>query len=399
MNKIKVIWICHFTNVEMQKLLPLWRTRKEASPWIPNFIKGFENRKDFELHVISPHEFLKKNKRINLRGVYYHFIPAGFPIISKYWPSKFKFDSLNNFYFFRQRVKRIVKNINPDIINLMGAENAYYSAAILDYYNKYPVLITIQGFISEHKDIVELNMGVKNRIDIEENILQKFQYFSGELDSSTYINNYNPKHDFFLQYFPVNEDLLISRSDQKKQYDCIYFGRLAKSKGAEDFVKVIGLLKKNNVDIRACILGSGDKTPLVNLAIELNCLSNITFIGFVKTQEKLFEFVNLSKIVLVPSLKDRLPSSIREAMFLKVPIVAYATGGIPFINKYSENICLVGQGDYKDMAIKVERLLNNVKLRQILARKAYEYAIEEYSLKNNTERLVSIYHEILKHKK
>ena len=87
--------------------------------------------------------------------------------------------------------------------------------------------------------------------------------------------------------------------------------------------------------------------------------------------------------------------TIREAMYLKVPIVAYATGGIPYINEFDENIYMVKTGDYKAMAEKTLQLLNDETARNDLAEKAFKYALNEYSLAVNTERLIAAYKEIL----
>ena len=156
-ERIKVVWICHFTNTEMQRLLPLWKHKDEFAPWIPNMLKGFENREDIEIYVISPHEYLKRTTRLKLRNIQYCFIPYGIPIWHRHWPGFFRFDIYSDFFFFRRKVKNIIKGIHPDIINLVGAENTYYSSSVFDYQKDYPVLITIQGFISQFKEDLKLS--------------------------------------------------------------------------------------------------------------------------------------------------------------------------------------------------------------------------------------------------
>ena len=336
-NKIKVILICHFTNAEMQGLLPLWKHKNEFASWIPNVLKGFENNTEIELHVISPHEYLKRTTELELRNIKFYFIPYGIPFYHRHWPSSLRLDDYINFFLFRRKVRKIVKQINPDIINLIGAENAYYSSAILDYQDHYPVLIAIQGFISEFKSDINILPSLQKRIYFEEKILQSFKYYCGEQDSSSYISNYNPKRTFFRLYFPVNELLALETKYNGKKYDCIYFGRLTKPKGAEDFIKVINEIKKIKPDVSACIIGGGEIKPLITLASNLECINNIEFIGFAKSQKELFEYVKSSRVFLAPPYKDRLSSTIREAMLLKVPIVAYSTGGIPYINEFDEN--------------------------------------------------------------
>jgi glycosyltransferase involved in cell wall biosynthesis len=193
----------------------------------------------------------------------------------------------------------------------------------------------------------------------------------------------------------VNEDLISKIIKVDEKYDCIYFGSLSKTKGVEDFIMVIAEIKKIKPGIKACIVGGGNAYPFSSLAEKLNCLTNIEFTGFVKSQKELFEYVKSSKVFLAPPYLERLSLTIREAMFLKVPVVAYATGGIPFINKFEENIYLVDTGDYKTMAEKTLELLNDDKKRKDLAENAHKYALNEFSLFLNVERLTSAYYKIL----
>jgi glycosyltransferase involved in cell wall biosynthesis len=390
-DKLKVVWICHFSNEEISERLTLSKKVDEFAPWIPSTLKGFEKRDDIEMHIIAPNYYLKKKNHLCLRNINYYFIPVGIPFWHKPFPPRLPVDVLVNFYSFRKETKKIINKINPDIINLIGAENSYYSSAILDYKKSYPVIITIQGFISQFM-IKKLSIRTRHRAFIEKKILKDFKYFFGEKDSKTYISEFNKDFFFYTGFFPVDEDLISEIPEEEKKYDCIFFGRLDKAKGIEDFIRIIAEIKKIKSDITGCILGYGDSELFKELAKSLGCENNIEFVGFVKSQKELFKYVKKSKVFLVPPYFERLSSTIREAMFLKVPIVAYATGGIPYINETSENIFLVKTGDYKDMANKAVLLLNNEKLRNYLAEKANQFAQNEFSLKVNTERMMNVYH-------
>jgi glycosyltransferase involved in cell wall biosynthesis len=398
-RKIKVVWLCHFTNHEVQDLLPIWKGKNEFAPWIPNFARGFEEDEEVELHIISPHEYLKKQKSIILRNVHYHFIPYGIPIYHRHWPGFFRFDIYSKHYFFRKKVKRLVEKIHPDVINLIGAENAYYSSAIFDIRDLAPVIVGIQGFISQFKDLEIIPLEIKDRIEVEERILKEFDHFYGEKDSSNYINAYNPGHNFYKIVFPINEIYANEVTSEGKIYDCIFFGRMTRVKGAEDFIRVICEMKKQNPGIKAIMIGGGNLMPFKKLVSELDCEKNIEFAGFIKSQKDVFEYIRSSKVFLVPPLKERLSMTIREAMFLRVPIIAYATGGIPYINEFDDNILLVNTGDYMEMARKALELLENTQKRHDLAEKSFRYAQSEFSLEANVLRVMDAYKQLINNKK
>lgn len=395
MKKMRIAIICQFSNEEIQARLPLWRKRSEFAPWMPIIIKGFEGKTDFEIHVIAPHTDLIRATAFNLRGIYYHFIAYGIPIIRRPWLRFFPRAIISDFRSNAKKINNIVNKINPDIINVIGAEGTYSSSSIFSFDKKYPILITIQGFRCQLKDVISLGKVTKKAIEIEEKILTDFKYYAGEMDSSDFINTYNPTHKFFKLFFPVDNHLILQIEEKKKIYDCVYFGRLDKLKGIEDFIKIISILKGKKSDIKACIIGGGNQTPFINLAKNLNCYQNIEFKGFLKTQKEVFTLVKQSKIFLASPYFERLSSTLREAMYLKVPIVAYATGGIPYINEYSENIYLVDTGDYGAMAKKALVLLEDDETRQQLAEKAYLYALNEFSLSVNTKRLIEAYKELI----
>ena len=66
-----------------------------------------------------------------------------------------------------------------------------------------------------------------------------------------------------------------------------------------------------------------------------------------------------SDVVVVPSRMESLPTTIKEAFFLKVPVVATNVGGIPELIKNNETGFLVKKGDHEELFEKLEILLND----------------------------------------
>lgn len=398
-KRLKIVWICHFVDVEMEKKLPLWKKSTASASWILSTLAGFRRDKDLDIYVISPHNYLKHSTHIVEDNIHFYFIPYGCPIWHRSWPHFFPLDAIFNYHLFRNRVKRIVNQIKPDIINLIGAENAYYSSSVLDYINKYQILITIQGFISRYYDqnaIKALHLQQKKQVEYELKILKAFSNFGGESDSKTYISNYNSNFKFYKFYFPPNEKMLLSINNKLKKYDCVFYGRVVKEKGINDFIKIITILKAEMPHIKSCVIGSDNYEKYMAMAQEYNCANNIDFLGFMPTQKELFAAVQTAKIHLVPTYFDCFPTTIRESMFLKVAVVSYATGGIPYINEHNEeNIVLVECGDFAGMAVKAKELLTDNNKINALINKAYIYAQQEFGLESNTEKIKSAYKVII----
>lgn len=398
--KLRIVWICHFTNNEIQDKLPLWKRFNEFASWISNAIAGFEKRDDVELHIVAPHIYLKRDTHFILRNVNYYFLSYGFPIINRPWPSFFSLDSICAYPYISRKIVKTVIKINPDVVNLQGAENAYYSSSILRLEKKFPCVITIQGFAGHMKDKKsQINI---RRIKVEIEILKKFKYFYLDYDAISIVREYSPNMVGKTIWWPANEDMIDKANEvayHEKIYDVLYCGRMEHTKGIEDFIKVVALLKIRMPNVKACIIG--ECLPdylkyLKDLAKSLSCFDNIHFIGFVQTQSEMFDFFKRSKVFLVPTLVDRYPSTIREAIRLKIPVIAYRTGNIPWTNNRRENIVLIEHGNDMQMAIEAEILLKDKERQNRLIDSAWQFYEEEFSCNKNVDRFIRGYDAVIR---
>ena len=151
---MKIVWLCHFSNEKVQEILKPRKKIGEMASWIFSLIDLFEGLSSIELHVVSPHEYIKSDSNFELNGIYYHFFNAHIPFLGRHWPVIFKFDYWTDFFFNKTKIRKIINRINPDLIHLHGAENAYYSSSIIQFKDKYPILVTIQGFVSHGSSLM-----------------------------------------------------------------------------------------------------------------------------------------------------------------------------------------------------------------------------------------------------
>jgi len=82
-------------------------------------------------------------------------------------------------------------------------------------------------------------------------------------------------------------------------------------------------------------------------------------------------------VLVLPSRIESVPNVIKEAFFLKIPVVASNVGGIPEIVTHEKTGFLVTPNDPESLANAINRLLENRDYAKKMADAAYEF------LKNN----------------
>jgi glycosyltransferase involved in cell wall biosynthesis len=395
-KKIKIVLICHFMNMTIQRALGIDGSEKELAPWISLEIEEIKKRNDIELHVISPFFKILRNKNFSEHGIHYHCIKIGMPFIRKHWPAYFRINDWTNFYLFNLQVRRLIKKIKPDLVNLSGAENAYYSSSVLDI-KGYPILVTIQGFVSLNSEKVVKNRIVLKRIQIEERIFKSLKYYAIEAAfMEKFIRNFNPDARMFWFHFPFAKTNVVT--DVTKEYDIVFFARVTKMKGIEDLIKAVSISRDHIPQIKLCIIGDSDIDYLIylkDMIDNLNLKDHIIFKGFISTQTTMHNEVVKARISVLPTYNDTIPGTIVESMLLGVPVISYNTGGIPDLNKDGENIIIVEQGNVVRLADEIVRLLTNDKTRSELAARALKYAAEEFDNTHSVNLMTEAYKAVI----
>lgn len=391
MSKLKVVWLCYFTNSDIQGQLKPFRKVDEIAPWINNLIPLFEHNNSIELHVISQHEWIPWYRSFKKNGIIYHFVNKGIPLIGRHWPGVFRFDHLTNNYFFNKKVARIVKRINPDIIHLHGAENEF-SATITQFYKKFPVFITIQGFV--HKSSAQ-GVVAERRKEKELEIIKMFRHFGVRTDTMAVdVKSINP--DAVIHWHQYRMKPIVPYLVEKK-YDLVFFARMTKDKGIEDLLRAVAIIKNSKPDISLCAIGGGVTSSFRELAAELGIESNVFWAGFLPTQEELHKLASTAKISVLPTYHDIISGTIIESLFLGIPVVAYNVGSIHEVNMNETIISLIDKFDVEGLARELIILLNDENTLNERSRKGIARVKEMFGIMDEEVRsaILNIYNKII----
>lgn len=382
MGKLKVVWLCHFSDAEIQSYLKPFKKVNEYAPWISRMLHILENDSRFELYVIAPHEYIRGIHKFDIRGIHYIFYNAHMPIIGRHWPVFFKWDYITDFFTNKLITKYLMSEINPDIIDLKGAENPYYSSSILQFIRKYPTILTIQGFIS-HSTQLQSNL-VAKKVYYEKMIIKSMSNaFFRTKKMGNDLKTLNPSINLYWSLFPYAK--ITSPAIKKKlEYDIVFFASVTKDKGIGDLLEAVALIKKSNQNISLCVIGKGEIENYQQVADNLRISDNVYWAGFLPTQEDVFSLVLKAKISVLPTYHDIMPGGIVEAMMLGLPVVTYDVDSNSEINENDEVISLVKKGDIEELVRAIVELLDNSDLRVERGAKGKKRAKEMFVINNET---------------
>jgi glycosyltransferase involved in cell wall biosynthesis len=145
----------------------------------------------------------------------------------------------------------------------------------------------------------------------------------------------------------------------------LFLGRLVKHKHPEDFLKAISLVKTDE-PWTAKIVGEGDLLPeLSELTKDLRLESKVQFMGRVSEAEK-WRVLRSGICLVLPSTAEGWGVVLTEAAATGTPSVAYNIPGVREQAGIVPSIRLVKPRDVRALAVWIQKLLENPKLRKSL---------------------------------
>lgn len=364
----------------------------DFAPWITSTIKGFEKDEKFQIEIIAPNFWHNQFCSFRNNGIGYHLFPLNIPIINKSYDTIFLLNYRTNFLLYSRMINHIVRKVKPNLAHLWGVENPYYANSIFHLEKNIPVLITIQGFVTVESEKADYR--TLKRIQVQNKIMESYDNYGVRDDQMKAVIKKHCKLPNFYEHDIMPYMPRDVRGDGEKDFDLVFFARICKSKGIEDLIKAIALLKQSAFDIRLVVIGpvGRDYEHYLRLMIfELDLESNINFIGELSSIDRVHAVARKAKISVLPTYNDTIPGTIIESMFMKLPCIAYAVGGIPELNKENETIRLVHKGDIVALANAIRELVENKNYAKKLADSASQYARERWNLHRIKNQIAEIY--------
>ncbi|MDV2470204.1 glycosyltransferase [Acinetobacter chinensis] len=297
-------------------------------------------------------------------------------------------------------LKRLVKLIKPDIINVHYASGYGTTARLTNFH---PYVLSVWG-----SDVFEFPF----RSSLHKYLLKR-NLAAADTIASTSIAMSNQTQQFltknsniWITPFGVDFSKFNNNRVKKREQDIITIGTVKTLKhvyGVDILVhalaKVYQMLKHQNSEfvdkIKFRIVGGGpDLKNLQKLAYELGIEDFITFVGRVEHQDVPDELGKLN-IYVALSRQESFGVAVLEAEAMGLPVVVSNVGGLPEVVKQGETGYIVETENPDQAAEIIVKLILDQNLRGELANNAENFARQNFSWEACALNMLKVYQDTL----
>jgi len=404
MKKLKIAYICYYSNAELRKILhqhiPWWesfgRRIMHISPpklvdhgiWNENAIREIEKYDDLEVHVINPQKFISQNDIcFELRGIHYHIFRDEDSFLSMRIKTALRLNKRGAYSKNREFIRRTIESIKPQIVHVMGAENTFYSQSLLDVPKSIPTIIQLDTLINDpifFENYFMSKEGYDYVAGVERELLQKANYVATKAKKYIKIikEHIHPNVHILELGLPLAEPVDLEK--RSTQYDFVYFAKIL-AKAIDYAIESFAIAYKKHPNITLDVVGSCPPSLLEEIKgriKELGIEHAVFFEGELPTHKDVIKQIRKARFALLPVKISLTTGTIREAMANGLPVITTDTGelGTQKLNDKKECVLLSPKGDHEAMANNMIRLLNNPLLVENLIKNAGEKA---HSIRSN----------------
>ncbi len=194
-----------------------------------------------------------------------------------------------------------------------------------------------------------------------------------------------------------NVDKEHLREEFSLDADSIIIGNIAycdAPKCQRDIIHAAPIVLQKIPNAQFFIVGDGPlREELIEMANELGVADRIHFPGF---QSNIGDYLKLIDIFLMVSEDEGLGSSILDAQYFGLPVIATPVGGIPEIVIDGETGILTPVNDYQKLADNIIDLANSSYKRQQIGELSRRKVLDSYTTEIMAQNILQTYHDVMK---
>lgn len=415
---MKVLWITNILFPEASAVLTGNKELKSSGGWMLGAAKGLIEQGDVDLYVATVSSSVKTLTKLKGTNITYFLIPLG--------KGNLRINKEYNTYW-----QKINSEVNPDLVHIHGTEYSHgyaymqtcgsdnvvvsiqgLKSAICDYYHygitKSEIYKTITLRDLLRGSIIHDQQSFKRSAKYEIEMLKSAKHIIGRTSwdkERTWAINPNANYHF------CNETLREEFYDgsvwdyKKCNKHTIFLSQASYPiKGLHQVLRAMPIILRHYPDAVIRVSGSditrterirdymhytGYGKFINKLINKLNLRGKVIFTGNLNAAEMKSEYLS-ANVFICPSSIENSPNSLGEAQILGVPCIASYAGGIPDMMIGSEQN-LYRFEEVEMLAYKVCEVFE----REDKQHNMISAALKRHDQKANSERLLTIYNEIM----
>ncbi len=341
--------------------------------------KFFTSQKH-EVHVISFTEATIENTKV-------HYIDCGVK------PNNSDFKKIK-YLISIKKVRKIIKEIKPDVINAHYA-SSYGMIAALTCPNNY--ILSIWG-----ADIYDFpKKSILHKLYIKYVLKKAKDIFSTSNAMADEIKKYTTKR-IQITPFGVDIDLFNPNKRTRNQDNNLVIGTiksLTPKYGIDVLLKSTKLIKeKTNINIYLKIAGKGEyETQYKELAKELGIDDITTWLGFIPQDEVAKEWANMD-IAIIPSVleSESFGVSAVEAEACGTPVIISDIPGLMESTNPNITSLVFKRGNIDELADTIIYLYKNKDKMDLMGKNGREFAVKNFEYNNCFKHIENLFFDYTK---
>jgi len=260
-------------------------------------------------------------------------------------------------------LKGIVNREQYDIVHAFNVPSAF----AMHFAKGKKKVLSVHGVFSDQVKVLHSSTTSSIATNIESKVLKWANKLT--TDSKISQKTYKQKLDLDFEYLPspIDTEMFKQIPEIKKSTNqIVYVGR-------DSYEKGIDILK----DIESKINGN-----------VIYCVN--------KPWKETMKILKSSTLLVVPSRMESLPTVIKEAFFLKIPVIATTVGGIPELVKNNETGLLVESENSQMLLQKINNSLSDISLQEKITFNGYNFVTENFTWKKILPNYIKFYENLLK---
>jgi L-malate glycosyltransferase len=293
-----------------------------------------------------------------------------------------------------KKLSKLIEEIEPDLIQANASETLKYAAFSKKMFGWRQPLI--------YRNANQMSLFIRNRLQLAFNrwLMKEVSGIASvsqicKQDFERLFSEFEPAY-LPIGIDPISIEKLIMEpiGSNLPENFLLFIGGLVPEKNPLSLIYAVKEIKNHLPDLTLVLVGTGPlEQELRSLIVHENLQNQIILLSSVSN---IFPILSKAQALLVPSKIEGLPAVILEAMYAKIPVVAYGVGGIPEVLKTGETGWCISPGDQQEFLAAIQEVisLDSASKNQILEN-AHQLVTSTFTLNQVARQFEEFYLQIL----